>query len=291
MFARKKSLRLIDAPVYRYWQAFYMSFYSKLLYKDVNDRWRGYGVLYAFTLIVFLSIPLTIKVVITFNSYFQNEVIDPISKIPNLYVQQGQIIFDKPMPYKITNSLNEVVGIIDTTGEVTGYTNKYPHLSMLITREKIYFKPPKPNFFFSSRLANDDDQILEQVIDSNANQVFKGEDWLKSSKIMEIKLFSDFLIYPLMVMFFFGLYIVLLFVFGLLGQLFAVIFFDKKLKYKNAVRVFSVASTPEIFVFYMSLTFNLVFPGIGFLYIALLAIYFSYGIISIKSTSNKLVHS
>ena len=40
----KNKLKLIDAPVYRYWDALYMSFYSRRLYVDVGKRWRGLGI-------------------------------------------------------------------------------------------------------------------------------------------------------------------------------------------------------------------------------------------------------
>ena len=76
-----------------------------------------------------------------------------------------------------------------------------------------------------------------------------------------------------------------------IGQLFAIIVFKFRLTFKNACRLFLVASTAQVFLFFITLTTNTVFPGIGFFYMIILALYFNYVILIVRRESNKMVRS
>jgi len=289
MNKKSKSLRVNDAPMYNYLQAIYMSFYSRSLYVDVAKRWKGFGALYLLLVISIASIPLSARIMYDFNQYFDQQMILPLTELPPLYVQNGGVVFDKPMPYVVKNKTGAVVAIVDTTGKVKNIDQTYPELTVLITKDKLYFRPPKFHLFSNTPVPLKQQDTFVQPLDKASNEVFDAKAWVASSGIMNLKLMTEILVYPLIVMFLFGLYVVFMLGLAFIGQLFAQIIFKFKVPYKMAARVFSVASTVQIAVFFIVLTAGIVVPGAGLLYMVLLAVYFNYGILCVKRESTKLV--
>ena len=287
----KKDLQQVDAPIYRYWQALYMSFYRSRLYVDVAKRWRGIGILYLLLIISLASIPLSLRVMFDFNAYFNEQIISPIEHLPPLYVQNGETSFDKKMPYFIKNKTGDIVAIIDTTGTVTAITSEYPHLTVLITKDKLFFRPPKFQLFYNKSMEATGDSIYAQSLSKNSNEVFVGKDWIKSSGISKLKFMAEALVYPAMTSFIFVLYLIFMLVLGFLGQLLAWMIFNVKLTLKAAFRLFIVAATPQIFLFYLLMLTSIVFPGAGILYIALVVAYFSFAILSVRKESKGMVRA
>ena len=290
MSKKKQALQPVDAPIYSYRQALYRSFYSSRLYIDVAKRWKGLGIVYLLLIIMLGAIPLSIRIIIDFNKYFNQQLILPLKKIPPLYLQNKEISFDKPMPYLIKNNKGEVVTIIDTTGTVTKMTKAYPHLTVLITKNKLFFRPPKLELFRNSA-ATDQDPPYEYALAQGSGEVFVGSEWVQSSGILKLKWLSEFLVYPMMVMFFLSLTLVLMLMLAFLGQLLAHLFFNLKLKFKQASRLLAVSVTPALACFFIFLTANVVLPGLGIFYIALIAIYFCYSLVCLKREYTQLVHS
>jgi len=289
MSRKKQQLSLVDAPIYRYWQALYLSFFSQRLYVDVYKRWRGFGFLYLLLVIALASLPLSLRIMHDFNTYFNENIILPFNELPKLYVQKGEIIFDKPMPYFIKNKKGELVGIIDTTQKVTEINSNYPHLAILITKEKIYFRPPKIQLFIEQATPSSHEPIYEYPLDKEDNEVFVGEEWIKTSGVFKLKLMAQLLIYPLIMLFMYGVYLVLIPVLGFLGQLFAQIFFKVKFKFKESCRLLAIAATAQIVLMFAGLATNFMLPGFGFIFIGLLAAYYSFAVISVKRAGNKMV--
>ncbi|HEL8434089.1 TPA: hypothetical protein U0D75_002421, partial [Legionella pneumophila] len=83
----KNKLKPIDAPIYSYWQALYMSFYSKRLFVDVGKRWRGIGLIYLLLVVAICSIPFSIRIASDFNKTFNQQIIQPLLQLPTVYVQ------------------------------------------------------------------------------------------------------------------------------------------------------------------------------------------------------------
>lgn len=291
----RKELRKVDVPIdkmeaphYRYWQALYMSFYSRRLYVDVAKRWRGYGIKYFFLLMMIATIPFSTRLIIDFTEYYNQQLILPIESLPSLTVQKGKVLFDKPMPYLVKNKQNEVMAIIDTTGVIKKIDGAYPKASILITKEKIYFRPPAFSLFFSdSPMQLPDTQILSQDISKESNEVFVGKEWIASSGIIKFKHLIQYIFYPCIVMLFFSTYLTLMMMLAFIGFLFALIIFQAQFKYKEACRLFLVASTPQVFIFFTTLTIHVSVPGGNIFNIVLLAIYFNFAVISINQVKKK----
>ena len=274
MSETKSNLRPLDSPLFGYFKAMYMSFYSQRLYRDIGNRWRGCGITYLLLLIALLIIPVTFRFMMDFNYFFNHKLLEPIEKLPPLVIQKGQVQFDKSMPFMIKNRQGKVNIIIDTTGKITKITEQYPDLSILITKHQIHYRVIQPQYFIQT--TSMPTKIAAQSIPKATNEVFDGKDWLKTAGILKLKYVAMLLMYPVFLSLFFVFYLTTLLIFAFLGQLLARIFFDVKLKFSESCRLFSVSSTPQIVLFFILLTFNTMFQAMGFVFVALQAIYFFY---------------
>ena len=285
----KQNLRLIDAPIYRYWQALYLAFYSRRLYVDVVKRWRGYGLLYFLLVIAICAVPLSARIILQFNQFFNEQIVFPLKKLPLLYIQNGNVVFDKPMPYLIKNNKGETVTIIDTTGTVSGMNKLYPQLTVLITKDKIYFRPPKFQLFLNDPTQQIGESVYIQPISKDTNEVFVGKKWVAASGVLTLKWGAILLVYPFIIGFVYGMCLVFMLFLSFVGQLISIIIFKFKLKLKESCRLLLVAATPQVAIFFALHTVYGPLQGEQALYTILLAAYFSYAVISVKRESKKMV--
>lgn len=284
-----QQLKPLDQPVYNYFTAFYKCFYSKLLYIDIGKRWKGCGALYLLMLLVFLTAPFSVRMVISFNQSFEEQLMQPLLEIPNFYIQNGKANFDKPMPYLITDKKKRVVAIVDTTGKINGFTAQYPYLTTLITEDKIAFRMPNPQLFtMTADSVPNQGKIIEQYYDKHSNLVFNGKSIFSSNTITGLQYGSLFMLYPLIVAIFFSTFLVFYMVLGLLGQTFSGIFFSYKLSFMTSTRLMMVAGTPMLLVLLTAISFNGIFMGMGFLLFGLLIAYYAFAVYSLRSESRRI---
>lgn len=286
-----KKLRIIDAPFYNSWQALYLAFYSSKLYVDVGKRWRGLGIKYLLLLSCVITIPFVIRIVVDFNYFFNEQLLKPIEDLPVFYVQKGNVFFAKPMPYIGKNNAGEVIYIIDTTGKITDLdTKKFPYLSILVTKNQIFYRLLDPHLYFVKHFTQSE-KIYREELSENINQAFNGKIWLNLSQIKLLKYFFQFSIYLCVVVVLFTFFLMLFLSFAMMGQLIAKLFFKFSLTYKQASRLLIVSSTPELTLFFIFLTLNKNYPWLGIFYLLTLGCYFSYALMSLKRATNKLVIS
>ncbi|MBI2785662.1 MAG: DUF1189 family protein [Legionella longbeachae] len=291
MSNKKNSLRSIDAPIYSLWSALYLSFYSRRLYVDVGKRWHGLGILYLLLTIAVFSLPFSLRMSLSLNDSFNKQITEPLSKIPIFYIQNGEASFDKPMPYFIKNTKGKVIVIMDTTGKINDFTNEYPDASILINKHKISLKIPRLQLYNFTQTTPDDGAPLVQEFDKETNLVFDGKKLAEDKSITHLKYFSEMLIYPIVVALFFSLFIVFFFVLGFLGEVFSTVFFSFKIKFTQSVRLLIVAGTPMMLFLIIMLTLNYLFAGSGIILVALLLIYYSFALYSLRAESKQAVHS
>lgn len=289
MAKEKNKLKTIDTPVYSYFSAMILSFYSKYLYLDVAKRWRGLGLMYLLLLTAIGTIPYSLKTAYKFNEVFNVQVIEPLLRLPSILVQGGRVKFDKPMPHFIRNSSGEVVIIIDTTNSIVDFTDKYPKLSILVNARKMSYKIPTPELSGITMQESDSNFPLVQEFSNDYNMMFDGKSIVNESSVYGLKYVAQLMIYPLVVSMIYSLLLVLLLVFALLGQVFSRIFFSFVLPFKRSSRVLMVASTPTIFVLALCMFVGINFPGMGFLLLTIMMIYYCYAIYHLRNDSKKLV--
>lgn len=291
MSKEKNKLKPIDTPVYGYWSALYKSFYSRLLYVDVGKRWRGLGILYLLLSIALCSIPFALRMSFSLNQSFKEQITDPLSKIPVFYIQNGLVSFDKPMPYLIKNDQGQVVVAIDTTGKINDFPSDYPYLTILINKNKISLKVPSLKLFNMTESKPSKGTPLVQPFDKGTNLVFDGKKIAEENSIKDLKYFSQLMIYPMIVAIFFSIFIVFFLVFAFLGQVFSTIFFTFNVTFAQSSRLLIVAGTPMLLLLLMMLTLNSIFQGSGFILFALLIMYYSFALYSLRAESRRMAIS
>lgn len=286
----KNELKLIDAPVYGYWSALWKSFYSRRLYVDIGKRWKGYGLVYLLLVIALLSIPFFLRMTVSFNQSFKEQIIEPLLKMPLFYVQNGNVVFDKPMPYLIDNDKKQTLVIIDTTGVVNDFSDKYPYLTILINKDKMSFRLPTPQLFTMHAPAPvNKGKPLVQPFAKDANLVFDGKKFVEQNAITGLKLASQFMLYPIIVAIFFSIFIVFFLVLAFLGQTFSTIFFSFKLSFAASCRLLIVAGTPMLLLLFFVLTCNSLFQGLGFILFFMLTAYYAFALHVLRAESRQIV--
>lgn len=283
--ARKEKQKTLAQ--YRFFQALYMAFYHKRLYLDVIKNWRGFGLLYLLLMLSILVLPHALEVAVKYQQFVTQEIFLPVKKLPPLSVRQGEVQFYSPMPYLVRNDEKEVISIIDTTGKITALPSiAYPKASVLVTKDALHFSFPPIDLFHMGQVAERKESV--SPLNSHEDIDFLAEDWLKSTNLY---IFSKLLLlafYPILWMFYFGLCVVLVFALAFFGQLMARLMFKVRLSYKASVRLMSVALTPAAWVYFTLLALMKIYTGMGMVYVALMALYFCFGVLAYRRESRKL---
>lgn len=283
-----QGLRDIDQPIYRYYQALFLSFFSGNLYVDIGKRWKGYGLTYLLFLVAILTLPYALIMSYDFNTFYQDEFIDPLNKLPKIYIQNGKVDFDKPMPYYVKSKTGKRVLAVDTTGELQSIDAKTPDLMMLIQRDQILFRLPTPQYLLNKSHHNSNKTVYAQQFDSHVNEVFTGATWIKSSGIYRIKWLAISLLYPLVLSAFYFSLVVASLCFAFLAQLVGKVFLRFALTYKQAYRLLITSSTPGLMLLFLSLLINYKPPFFGGFLFLVIFLYFSYAVFNLKRESSKL---
>lgn len=273
------------SSIVQYSKALYASFYSAVLYADVVTRWQGLGIGYFLFLIILGSIPLSGRVIIEFNHFFKEEVLFPIQALPLLTIQNGEITYNQPMPYLIKNSKGEVVSIIDTTGTVSEMNQTYPQLTVLITQNKMDFRPPGYKQFLGLSKDTIDNPVYTRTFDKGLNGLFSGTEWAHSTGISKLNTLTQIIIFPCVTIFYFVVLGAVLLLLSALAQLYSDIFFSLKLTFKASCRLLAVAATPTLVLFFFMRSCNFAVSGMGLVYGVLFLSYISYGLYSVKRLS------
>lgn len=271
--------------VSKYSKAFYASFYSSVVYADVVKRWQGLGLGYLLFLIILGAIPLSGRVIVAFNHFFKEEILFPLQAIPLLTIQNGEVTYNQPMPYLIKNNKGDEVSIIDTTGTVSEMNQTYPQLTVLITKNKMEFRPPSYKQFLGLAKDNIDNPIYTHTFDKGLNGLLSGAEWIHSTGISRLNTLMQIMIFPCVTAFYFVVFGVILLLLSGLVQLYSDIFFRLKLPFKSSCRLLAVAATPTLVLFFFMRYANFAFQGIGLDYGVLLLSYISYGLYSVKRLS------
>lgn len=280
---QKKRVMPVELPVYRYWQALFGAFYSKALYIDVVKRWQGFGFIYLLLLISVVTMPLAVRIIIDFNHYFNEKIIQPLEAIPPLYIHNGKISVNQSMPYLMKNKEGVVEGVIDTQATMMGFDdNQYPNLIVLITNDTFFWKLPPFDLFLKQLSPIGHSDVLVETLSDTMSDVFVAKQWIQSSGVLWLKWGVDCIIYPVLVSLFLGLYFGLLLVLTMLVQSIAWLLFKTKLTFKQSARILMVSSTPHIVLLFGLLVANALFPGVGVVCLMLGLIYLSFAVLSCR---------
>jgi len=290
MDSKGTELVLEGQPHFGYFQALYRSFYSSRLYLDVAKRWRGFGIVYLLLVIALFVIPFSLRLLVGFVDYFNNQIIQPIRSLPDIYIQNGKVVFDKPMPYLIKNNQGEVVSIIDTNAKTTEIDKIWPHWMIFITQDTLSLRVPDVNLPWLKTLnpITGEPDTFRQKIFPGTNEVFSAKNWVQSGGIHSVKYFGAFMVYPMAVSMFASMILLGLPVLALMGQLFSRVLFSWPLRFTQACRLMAVASTPALLIFFILITTGYLKTGVGFILLATWIIYFCVAVLIVKKHSKQV---
>ncbi|MDF1683415.1 MAG: DUF1189 family protein [Legionellaceae bacterium] len=278
-----------EAPEYKARHAFYLAFFSSKLYVDVVRRWRGLGVLYFFIMLSVMTFPHAIQLMWSLNQVIETKILTPLKSLPPLSIRSGEVFFDRAMPYLIKNKNDEVISIIDTEGHINQLPDpNYPLASILVTKHDMHV-----NFRFLDFLYTDKEKKLEDkdsVIpwESIENEDFWITSWLDTLHIKALKNICLIAVYPIVVSLNASVFMTILLSMVLFAQFTARMAFKIELSFFESSRLLFVASTPLAVICSVLVLFDGVIPGKGFVYVALLALYFCFGVIAYRQASRMI---
>jgi hypothetical protein len=286
-----KGLRDIDAPLFGYWRGLLYSFFSPAFYVDVAKRWRGVGILYLLLLVSVVTVLPAIKAMILFNQGFQEEILQPISALPSMYIKNGILHLDKPMPYFVRNAKRQVVMVIDTKSDKTWMNDpQYPDVTTVFKKKLILYRIPRVSLIHSQPILSKT-EIYQKVLPTGTggDGIFDGAKWLEMTHISRVPYVLAAFMYPAMVTFFFTMGLFSLLGFAMLGQVISYTIFKCTLTYPESARLLICSTTPAWFLnmILILLEGNFHYWKWGVLILA--AIYFSFAVLCFKRSKGGLV--
>lgn len=216
-----KKYSLLHPPV--------LSFFSRDLYRDVGQNWKGIAAVYLVLLLAFCWIFETWVVHTKVSQFITNETPPFIEQIPEITIKDGNVSINEPVPYFINDpETNDVIAIIDTSGQYTSLDNTEAYL--LLTNNKLIGRKSE-----TETRVYDLSQIGEFFLDQAAANKF----------VSIFKTYFSFVFYVCAVLFSFIYRLVQVLIYGALGLLLCKVA-KVSLDYQTLVRLAVISITPVV---------------------------------------------
>ena len=240
-----------------------LSFFSKELYIDVGQNWKGVNFLYLLLLLAVCLIPRTINLHRGISNFVNNEAPAIVNQVPEITITDGQVSIKETQPYYIKDpDSDEPLAIIDTTGQIESLEDT--DAFFLLTGNKVIIKESK----FENR-TYDLSNVKAFAVDSE-----RITGWLHIGRK-----FLAVVIYPFALLGSYVYRIVQVLIYAAIGLLFAS-FCKTTLSYAALIRLAVVAVTPCIIVgTILGLTDTSIPP---FLYLVAALVYLFFAVKSIS---------
>jgi len=208
-----------------------LSFFSKKLYIDVAQNWKGTNFLYLLLLLAVCMIPMMIGMHLQISYFIDNKAPAIVNQVPEITITDGLVSIKETQPYYIKKTdSNEPLAIIDTTGQIESIED--PNTLCLLTANKLIIKNSK-----SETRTYDLSKVKKFAVDSK-----RITGWLHIGRK-----FLAIAIYPFVLLGFYAYRIVQVLIYAAVGLLFA-LFCKTTLSYEALIRLAVVAVTPCIIV-------------------------------------------
>lgn len=286
-----QGVKLIDEPIYSYWQALYMSFYSRRFYIDVIKHWSGFGFQYILFILALGLMPLGVRFSVDYIHYFDDELIYPIEHMPLLMIQNGQASISEPLPYFVQSKTGKKIVEIDTRVAQREFSKNNKDLTILITKEKFYFRPVFGQVLSGLLTPELKNKITPYTFAASDNEIFDGRDWVKRSGIKKWKYLGTLMVYPVAVASFFAFCFMYNVVMASIGRIISIVILKHRMHFVQSFRLSFVSSTPALLPLILSLSLGYKIPNITLYYPLAIALYFSYGVLADKRYSKQLVRA
>lgn len=251
---------------YNIFQAIFMSFYSRDLYKDVGQNWGGKSFLYLFVLLALSWIGDTIYIQSALNRVYAKSSDQYVTQIPVITIKQGKVSTPEKKPYLIREpGVNKPFIIIDTSGKYNDITES--DADILVTETKIYDK-------------QDENQTRIHQIPSTFSAVINPVTI--NGYVKQGINFAWIFIYSFLLICSFVYRIFQCMIYAILGKLFSVIS-KSNVNYGSILQITMVAITPVIVLSTILGLFMFHFPHEYLTYFVISMLYMVYGIRANKS--------
>lgn len=216
---------------YGFIEAFFRSFYSRRLYRDVAKHWGADSALYLFLLLAvtwgILMFPIQ-----TILNQSQSKIVDTIApQIPVTIIKDGEIKTPENRPYVIRDPDNhEIFAIIDTSGQYTDIANN--PAQFLITKTQLIYK-------------DHDNNVQIQPISKKINTEIKPD--VVKEKITHYTSYAWVILLPIFLLISFIYRIIQALIYALFGKLFSVMA-HVPLHYTDILKLSMVSVTPAIVI-------------------------------------------
>ena len=118
--------------------AYYHSFSSKELYRDVAANWRGKAFVYLLLLLAVTWVPAMLNMYRSLTLFVENEGRAAFSQMPEITIEDGMLSIEAEEPYYIrAGDDDEVIAIIDTTGTISSLDDE--EAPVLVTESEVFF--------------------------------------------------------------------------------------------------------------------------------------------------------
>lgn len=273
---------------FKYWQAAYLAFFSRTLYLDVVRSWRGCGLVYFVFIIALSALPLGLKTMCLFNQYYNEQLLEPLQKMPTLDIHQGRLAsFNYFMPFLVKNKQGDVVIVIDKTQRLTEVNYIYPKWIMLVTDENMYFRLPGFSILPGTQLPTRSFEAIS--FKEIQEESFNASLWIERMHLLEQKWVFLLMIYPSIIAILYGFFCGLNALMAIVGRVIAHTIFKISLNYREAYRLMLVSSGCGVSLFILGLNFTEQIPRMGIYLMLLMAFYFSYALVAIKQSYRQLM--
>jgi hypothetical protein len=188
----------------------------------------------------------------------------------------------------IKNNVKEVIAIMESDGH-TRFDENHPALVLLVTKNRVYFRPPVFQFYLMKKNTPTERPIYEKSFNELPDGVFDGKTWVHETPLLFLKWGVILSIFPLLLFFLFSFSLIFLVAFTGIFQLYAKMIFKLNLLYATVSRLMIVASTPCMLLLSALAVTNQAIPGIYILLFILFVFYVSCAFIFVRSESQKMV--
>lgn len=259
---------------YSMFQALFMSFYSKKLYRDVATFWGGKTLAYLLFLLALSWIYFTYQIQHGINHFVGKNVEQLITQMPVLTITQGKISTPENRPYEIINPENKQrIAVIDTSGQYK--TTEDAKSIVLVTQNEVMVQS-KPEEKKTYQLPTNLNTTVEPSGVSKFVQTFLSFSWIGIFIMLVIGSFIYRLIQCLL--------------YSIIGKIFAVIS-DTPVTYGQCMQIEMVAITPTIVVATILDALGVTFKFMPLCFFLLAILYLFFGIIANKSNNVIAVRS
>lgn len=127
-----------------WWQALWLSFFSRTLYQSVARQWQGIGSLYLLIVSALVVMPITMQIREGYLAFTEDELPLYLDELPELTIQNGLASTPEKRPYIINErGTTEPFIVIDTTGQYIDLDQT--SAAILITEDRIAIRKDDVN--------------------------------------------------------------------------------------------------------------------------------------------------